>query len=178
MEWWKEFKESLKKMFPDKAAEIDALKEPVQKPDIKTEIEKKEPVKPDTSSNPELAAILKSLEGIALKQTEQDTIIKTLTEASKGQKLKDVDVLIQKAVDGKKIPAKADKLIAQYKKIGNADYEGLVEIIENLPAIAGTPDGTPPAGERKMKSPLEMNGGSEIAAAVDKFAGITTQGDK
>lgn len=129
-------KDLLKKLFPDKASEIEQLEEDqpkvdppkVEIPNPKDEDGKKyyEMIKAENEK------LLNELAAIKQREEEREKLLQQ--KAIEENKTK-ISETIKKAIDDKKIPAKDDKTIASYTKLLEADFENGLVALNALPKI-------------------------------------------
>ncbi|OQY70798.1 MAG: hypothetical protein B6D44_15190 [Ignavibacteriales bacterium UTCHB2] len=129
-------KDLLKKLFPDKASEIEQLEEDqpkteppkVEQPNTKDEDGKKyyEMIKAENEK------LLTELAAIKKRDEEREKLLQQ--KAIEENKTK-ISEAIKKAIDDKKIPAKDDKTIASYTKLLEADFENGLVALNALPKI-------------------------------------------
>ncbi len=149
---FKQLREFLKTLFPDKATEIEALAD-----DKLGDMLPKQPATPPATPTPAstnvadpmvaaLAEQVKALQAsignlVSQNEKSQEQIMKS----AKDQKAKEIADLLADAVAKGRIPAKNEELKAKYQKMLEADYDTTKDIISNLPAIA-------PSGDKKESS--------------------------
>jgi len=129
-------KDLLKKLFPDKASEIEQLED--DQPEVKTpKVEQPNPKDEDGKKYYEMIKaenekLLNELAAIKQREEERERLLQQ--KAIEENKTK-ISEAIKKAIDDKKIPAKDDKTIASYTKLLEADFENGLVALNALPKI-------------------------------------------
>jgi len=98
-------------------------------------------------------------------KTERETALQTQAEQKRKE---EVEALLKKAIDEKKIPAKNEELQAKYRAILSADLDNGKAILDAIPAIQG--------GEKTEGSNAPKQGGETLdlrARAERAFANST-----
>lgn len=137
----------LKGILPDKANEIDNFQiqevEEVEKslPKGNTPTGVEDILAENVQLKKKLAANEVEMEQLRVsvgkfeqEKTERETALKTQSEK---QKADEIEAILKKAIEDKKIPAKNEELQAKFKAILTADFENGKTILDTIPAIAG-----------------------------------------
>lgn len=152
-------KDLLKKLFPDKEQEIDKL-------EIPEKTEEKEGSKDNAleelktlvkTQQAEIQKLLRELSNVKEKEVANQ---KLLEDKAKKEKQEQIDIIIKKAIEELKIPAKNDDLINKYKSLLDKDFESGKVIIDNLPKLQND-SGTGKSSDSKSGS----KSGSSIGAS-------------
>lgn len=144
------FKELLKKMFPEKTAEIDQLDENPQP----------QTTPPAKSDNTDLKLFLeafktenkKLLDELAAIKVKDEERLKLLEQKSKEEREKEIEAIIKKAIESKAIPGENKDLLGKYKTLLEKDFEGAKIVIENLQKF----------GEKIVPPGEKSNAGGEV----------------
>lgn len=129
-------KDLLKKLFPDKASEIEQLEDDQPKADP-PKVDPPSPKDEDGKKYYEMIKaenekLLNELTAIKKRDEERERLLQQKAIEENKTKISDA---IKKAIDDKKIPAKDDKIIASYTKLLEADFENGLVALNALPKI-------------------------------------------
>ncbi|MCS7054450.1 MAG: hypothetical protein NZM09_12075 [Ignavibacterium sp.] len=146
-------KDLLKKLFPDKTAEIDQLEDETKQQSKSDDNDSKQKVddallkKLYEEIKAENKKLLDELAKVKEKEEAREKILAQKAEAEVKAKIEDA---LKKAIEEKRIPAKDDKTIASIKALLEKDFDNGVVVLNAMPKISDEkPTQTPVTNENK-----------------------------